>query len=264
MIKSLEYYINQNKYNKCPTFEGENQHISPPRVEDKNNIYKDILTLTQKLEALKTLIDNKTIESGSLPWDNIPTQGHTNYILNSDSLYQYFQQYYTKEKIDEIIQNLWENLIQYSREKQPIDNILSEYSENPVQNKIITYIINTLQPFLISGTNIKTINGESLLGEGNIEIQSSENLPINNQYVTKQELNNYAAKAEVEAIINRLPKHVFLTQEQYDALNGVYAKNTLYFIVESVDEDEIGYAFGDQLPIMLGWTFGRKFPITLS
>lgn len=36
----------------------------------------------------------------------------------------------------------------------------------------------TKQDLLVSGTNIKTINSQSLLGEGNIEIESGSNIPI--------------------------------------------------------------------------------------
>ena len=51
-----------------------------------------------------------------------------------------------------------------------VDSELSETSENPVQNKVITTALNGKQDSLVSGTNIKTINGNSILGEGNIEI----------------------------------------------------------------------------------------------
>lgn len=51
-----------------------------------------------------------------------------------------------------------------------VDSELSETSENPVQNKVITAALNGKQASLVSGTTIKTINGNSILGEGNIEI----------------------------------------------------------------------------------------------
>lgn len=53
-----------------------------------------------------------------------------------------------------------------------VDTELSESSVNPVQNKVITTAINEKQDELVSGTNIKTVNNESLLGSGNITIQS--------------------------------------------------------------------------------------------
>lgn len=51
-----------------------------------------------------------------------------------------------------------------------VDSELNETSENPVQNKVITTALNGKQDSLVSGTTIKTINGNSILGEGNIEI----------------------------------------------------------------------------------------------
>jgi hypothetical protein len=48
-----------------------------------------------------------------------------------------------------------------------------------------------LQPLLTSGVNIKTINGETILGEGNIEIKGSGGEEIDlSDYVTKEYLYN--------------------------------------------------------------------------
>lgn len=56
----------------------------------------------------------------------------------------------------------------------PIDQSLSTTSQNPVQNKTITLKINEIdsgkQDTLVSGDNIVTINGQSLLGSGNLEV----------------------------------------------------------------------------------------------
>ena len=49
-----------------------------------------------------------------------------------------------------------------------VDTAMSSTSTNPVQNKVITAAVNGKQDALVSGTNIKTVNGESLLGSGNI------------------------------------------------------------------------------------------------
>ena len=69
--------------------------------------------------------------------------------------------------------------------KQEIDNKFTNTQSQIDQISTDTSAINTevqtlktdKQDTLVSGTNIKTINGQSLLGEGNIEIQQSE-LPI--------------------------------------------------------------------------------------
>ena len=49
-----------------------------------------------------------------------------------------------------------------------VDSALSTTSTNPLQNKIITTALNGKQANLVSGTNIKTVGGQSLLGSGNI------------------------------------------------------------------------------------------------
>lgn len=51
-----------------------------------------------------------------------------------------------------------------------VDSALSTTSTNPVQNKVITTELNKKQATLQSGSNIKTVNNQSLLGSGNIEI----------------------------------------------------------------------------------------------
>lgn len=74
----------------------------------------------------------------------------------------------------------------------PVDGALDANSQNPVQNKavsaavaridnnistlgsnmsIISSRVGTKQDTLVSGTNIKTVNGQSLLGEGDITIE---------------------------------------------------------------------------------------------
>lgn len=66
-----------------------------------------------------------------------------------------------------------------------IDSDFSTTSENPVQNKVVTAGLSEKQDTLVSGTSIKTINGESLLGSGNL--------------VVVTDLSEYATKAEVAA-----------------------------------------------------------------
>ena len=53
-----------------------------------------------------------------------------------------------------------------------VDSSLSTTSTNAVQNKVITSALNGKQETLVSGTNIKTINNNSILGSGNIDIDS--------------------------------------------------------------------------------------------
>lgn len=78
-----------------------------------------------------------------------------------------------------------------------IDDALSLTSTNPVQNKVIALALNDKQAQLISGVNIKTINNQPLLGEGNLEIEGGSGItvdtelsdtstnPVENQAITK-------------------------------------------------------------------------------
>lgn len=89
--------------------------------------------------------------------------------------------------------------------------------KSELSDLVTTEQLNTKQDTLVSGTNIKTINGQSLLGEGNIEIQgggtitvdselstTSEN-PVQNKVITnaingKQDAGDYALKSEIPDI----------------------------------------------------------------
>ena len=71
---------------------------------------------------------------------------------------------YTKQEID----------TKFTNAQSQIDQISTDTS---AINTEVQTLKTDKQDTLVSGTNIKTINGQSLLGEGNIEIQQSE-LPI--------------------------------------------------------------------------------------
>lgn len=56
-------------------------------------------------------------------------------------------------------------------EQIEVDDALDAQSENPVQNAIVTAALESKQPTLVSGENIATVNGQSLLEGGNIVIE---------------------------------------------------------------------------------------------
>lgn len=58
-----------------------------------------------------------------------------------------------------------------------VDQALDSTSTNPVENRVITNALGQKQDTLVSGTNIKTVKGTSLLGSGNVAI--SEFSPSN-------------------------------------------------------------------------------------
>ena len=99
-----------------------------------------------------------------------------------------------------------------------VDSSLSTTSVNPVQNKVITKALNDKadqddlvykQDKLFSGQNIKTVNGESILGEGDLSVAplSITDDVIDNEEVLAVALNDLNSRLEkcerlLETIIN--------------------------------------------------------------
>lgn len=96
-----------------------------------------------------------------------------------------------------------------------LDNRKADKTEIPDTSNFVTsaYVqtqVSTKQDTLVSGTNIKTINNQSILGEGNIEIQGG---------------GGTGSERVVE-----------LTKAEYEALSG-YAENTTYVITDAPSVD---------------------------
>ena len=95
--------------------------------------------------------------------------------------------YYTKDEVDAGF-----NTINLELDKKldasaytPTD--LSNYYTKSQTDTYVSNAVSTKQDTLVSGTNIKTINGQSLLGNGNIVIQGGSS-----------DLSNYYTRAEVD------------------------------------------------------------------
>lgn len=58
-----------------------------------------------------------------------------------------------------------------------VDSTLNSQSSNPVKNSTLVHAFEEKQDVLIPGENIKTINGNSLIGSGNLEITGSSSVP---------------------------------------------------------------------------------------
>ena len=76
--------------------------------------------------------------------------------------------YYTKAQVDSLIDAIPETDLTNYYNKTEVYNKLESYSKVEVDNLIPD--INTKQDTLVSATNIKTINGESILGSGDLVI----------------------------------------------------------------------------------------------
>lgn len=86
------------------------------------------------------------------------------------------------------------------------------------------------QDNLVSGTNIKTINNNSILGSGNISVETS----IDNTTITKNGSNNLQSVATIDNRSGNAIKTWTGTRAQYDAII-TKDSNTLYNITDDTD-----------------------------
>ena len=131
----------------------------------------------------------------------------------------------------------------------PVD--LSQYYTSAQTESAITQAVSGKQDTLVSGTNIKTINNESILGEGNITIQGGGGIDsgtvqtmidesisgkVDTSAVTSS-VTSASTNSEIptaKAVNDKLggTSIVRLTQAQYDALT-TKDPNTVYYITDA-------------------------------
>lgn len=162
-------------------------------TDDTNNaveFFKDNMTIDGDTVSLKVnawSFDN--MNDGVLNYvaeiqiedEIIITERQSNYFLKTPNQYvpvgPDLSDYYTKSEIDEMLQDIEvdADLTGYATEqwvKQQgyvTDSDVNDYVGNEIGQ--LEEIINTKQDKLISGSNIKTINGNDILGEGDITIE---------------------------------------------------------------------------------------------
>lgn len=176
--------------------------------------------------------------------------GNTNYYISLNNSGE--NDYYTKEEIDEkldaIVAGGEIDLSNYYK-KSEVDNLLN--------NKADKSELLTKQDTLISSVNIKTVNNESLLGSGNIEIQSETDL---SDYYTKEEINEtFATTSQVENKVDKVEGKSLISDEEiarlatvtnYDdtAINEQIAElNSSKLDVETYNSDKANFATKTEL-----------------
>lgn len=127
-----------------------------------------------------------------------------------------------------------------------VDSELSESSTNPVQNKVITTALAGKQATLVgsgTGQNIKTINNESILGPGNINVQGGQDGEDGvgfDDVSTNQDgtivitlTNGDTITIDINHQHPQYPKYVYCSsQAAYDAIT-TKESDTLYLIPET-------------------------------
>lgn len=164
--------------------------------ELKNKNYATITALSDKQDKLVSGDNIKTINGKSILGEgNITIQGEGGNIDLSE--------YITKTELDKkgYLTSIPSEYITDSEleGKGYITEIPSEYvTEIELLGKdyATNTTVNSKQDELVSGQNIKTINGTSILGSGNITIQGGTSVDLSN-YVTKTELNSKGYITEI-------------------------------------------------------------------
>ena len=164
--------------------EADNKFASKDELTNVQTVANDADTkvdaLTPRVEGVETEMGNKqdTLVSGT----NIKTINNQS-ILGEGNIE--ISDYYTKTEADEI----FATTTQVNHQAADISALQTD-----MRGK---------QATLVSGENIKTINGESVLGEGNIEVAKKTDIPSTDNLATKDELtavetiaNNADAKAD--------------------------------------------------------------------
>ena len=168
--------------------------------------------------SLKTINNETTLGNGNI---SLPTSADVetqitskNYVTSADTQTQIddsLSGYSTTDEVEGMISAATEDFVDSGQVQTQIDNAisgidLSDYYTSAETQSAITESLSGKQDTLVSGTNIKTINNQSLLGSGNIDIQGG-------------------GGSGSESVVE-------LTKAQYEALSA-YAPDTTYVITDA-------------------------------
>ena len=142
--------------------------------------------------------------------------GNTNYYISLNNSGE--NDYYTKEEIDQKLDEITVggeiDLSNYYK-KSEVDNLLNAKADNSE--------LSGKQDQLVSGINIKTINNQSILGGGNIEIQASTGETDLSNYYTKEECNStFATVSQMENKADKEEGKSLIDDEEIARLSTVY------------------------------------------
>ena len=208
MDKNQEYYQNKQNYGEIctPVREGilnyliKQKFLSEFSTEEEKLQVLQNLGILSRLETLQQLVDNKL--DLSLLTRFITKEEFNRRIQelapNDEKSKGYFSSY------DELIQNNPASSIgdwaivnveetKYVYKFTDLGWTQGEIFETDIDLTEYAKLtdLESLQDLLVSGVNIKTVNGQSILGQGDLEIQAGNGQNINlDDYVTKEYLYN--------------------------------------------------------------------------
>ena len=154
---------------------------------DTDKLNKDITDLGNRVDSIPVITVDTEMNSEST--NPVQNKAITNTITNLSN------------SVDEKLSN-----------KQPKGDYALKSDLTPLATKAE---VNSKQDTLVSGTNIKTINGNSLLGSGNIEIQGGSTIavdsalsttstnPVQNKVITEA-LNGKASQSDIPTKVSEL------------------------------------------------------------
>ena len=152
---------NDNIANKADQSELANYYANSKgtALEDRvSSAEQNITGLQEDIQTLDSKITNNYVSNSSIS---------TNYYMKKDV--------YNKQETEDIVEILRTDISNTYEQKGHYDSAISTL--NSSVNKLETKI-QKKQDKLVSGTNIKTINNESILGSGNIEVKGKEHVSL--------------------------------------------------------------------------------------
>ena len=221
MDKNQEFYQNRNKYGDfcIPMREGilnyliKEKFLSEFKTEEEKTKVLQNLGILDKLQSSNETLENKINLLQQLVNDKIDISQLTQYVTYTE-LIRRLDELKPQDEKSKGYYSSYEELINNNPNGEPGDwaivNIEGSWYvykfedgdwvqtgtyDNSIDLSEYAKLsdLELLQTLLVSGVNIKTINGQSILGEGNIEIQteSGECPEIDlSDYVTKEYLYN--------------------------------------------------------------------------
>lgn len=265
-VNLSDYYTKQQIDNKGFITSIPSEYVTESELESKGYLttipteYVTESELEQRLDGIEVNVDLDDYYTKQ----QIDGKG---YVTNAELVTKdYASKEYVREEVSKVDLSDYYTKGQSDSKYQPKGNYLTsipaEYvteSELSGKNYATKTELSDKQNQLVSGSNIKTINGQSILGSGNIEIEGGSGgsvdldgyateqwveeqgylTSIPSQYVTETELETRLENVEVD-LTN------YYTKEQVDALVGA-VNQVLNSLINDIDTEALELQLNDIL-----------------